>query len=59
VWLLWAIAAGASVQLAPNPLYVTVVVALAALAALVATKVNSAWLVGAGVVVGAVHAFAA
>jgi chromate transporter len=37
---------------------VTVVVALGALAALVGTKVNSAWLVGAGVVVGAVHAVA-
>jgi len=31
VWLLWAVAAAASVQLAPNPLYVTVVIAIAAL----------------------------
>ena len=31
VWLLWAVAAAATVQLAPNPLYVTVVVAVAAL----------------------------
>lgn len=31
VWLAWAVAAAASVQLAPNPLYVSVVVAVAAL----------------------------
>jgi energy-coupling factor transport system permease protein len=31
VWLVWAVAAAATVQLAPNPLYVTVVVAIAAL----------------------------
>ncbi len=31
VWLLWAMAAAASVQLAPNPLYVALVVAIAAL----------------------------
>ena len=31
VWLLWAVAAAATVQLAPNPLYVTIVVAVAAL----------------------------
>jgi energy-coupling factor transport system permease protein len=31
VWLLWALAAAATVQLAPNPLYVAVVVAIAAL----------------------------
>ncbi len=31
VWLLWALAAAASVQLAPNPLYVAIVVAISAL----------------------------
>jgi energy-coupling factor transport system permease protein len=31
VWLLWALAAAATVQLAPNPLYVTIVIAIAAL----------------------------
>lgn len=31
VWLLWALAAAASVQLAPNPLYVALVVAVSAL----------------------------
>lgn len=31
VWLAWAVAAAASIQLAPNPLYVSVVVAVAAL----------------------------
>jgi energy-coupling factor transport system permease protein len=31
VWLLWALAAAASVQLAPNPCYVAVVVAISAL----------------------------
>ena len=31
VWLLWALAAAAAVQLAPNPLYVTAVIATAAL----------------------------
>ena len=31
VWLLWALAAAASVQLAPNPLYVTLVIAISAL----------------------------
>src|SRR5688572_28015244 len=31
VWLLWALAAAASVQVAPNPLYVVVVVAIAGL----------------------------
>ncbi len=31
MWLAWVLAAAASVQLAPNPLYVTVVVAVAAL----------------------------
>jgi chromate transporter len=38
---------------------VTVVVAVVALAVLIATKVNSAWLVGAGIVVGVVHALVA
>lgn len=32
VWLGWAVAAGATVQLAPNPVYVAIVVGLAALA---------------------------
>jgi energy-coupling factor transport system permease protein len=31
VWLLWALAAATSVQLAPNPLYVTLVIAISAL----------------------------
>ena len=31
VWLAWALAAAASVQLAPNPLYVTLVIAISAL----------------------------
>lgn len=31
VWLLWALAAAASVQLAPNPLYVALVIAISAL----------------------------
>lgn len=31
VWLLWAVAAAAAVQLAPNPLYVTLVIAISAL----------------------------
>jgi len=38
---------------------VTVVVALAALAVLIRTKINSAWLIGAGMVIGVVHALAA
>jgi len=38
---------------------VTVAIALAALAALVRTKINSAWLIGAGVAVGLVHALVA
>ena len=37
---------------------VTVMVALAALAVLIRTKINSAWLIGAGMVIGAVHALA-
>jgi chromate transporter len=37
----------------------TVVVSLVAVAVLVATRINSAWLVGAGVLIGAVHAVAA
>jgi chromate transporter len=37
---------------------VTVAIALAALAALIRTKINSAWLIGAGMGIGVIHAFA-
>ncbi|MFN8023748.1 MAG: chromate efflux transporter [Acidimicrobiales bacterium] len=52
--------AGVLIELAGDALTdaVTVVVALVALALLVRTKVNSAWLVGAGVLIGALHALA-
>jgi chromate transporter len=50
--------AGVLVDLADTALVdvVTVAVAVAALVVLVRTKVNSAWLIGAGVAIGAVHA---
>ena len=58
VWLLWAIAAAAAVQLAPNPLYVTLVVAISVM--LVQTHGRDPKLVGAfPVLVGAGIAFAA
>jgi chromate transporter len=35
---------------------ITIVVVLAALAVLVRTKLNSAWLIGAGIIIGSIHA---
>ncbi len=51
--------AGVLVDLADTALSdaVTVLIALAALGLLIATKLNSAWLVGAGLAIGAAHAF--
>jgi hypothetical protein len=37
----------------------TAMIAIVALGVLVRTKVNSAWLVGIGLLIGAVHAFVA
>ena len=52
--------AGVLIELADTALTdpLTVVIALIALAVLIRSKVNSAWLIAAGVVIGVVHAFA-
>ena len=52
--------AGVLLELADTALVdaLTVCVALVALGLLVVTRVNSAWLIGAGVVIGLLHALA-